>query len=128
MILVSNSNGSNILLNKNNMTIGRSSFCDVVLKESYVSWNHLRIFKKKNKTYLREMGSLNGIYVNGQQVFKQTIVKSGDTISIGDADASSVISFTVSSTRAFASAKHTKRLLQQNTHKRRINFSWFEDM
>jgi hypothetical protein len=64
------------------VVIGRSSDLDVVLMEDMVSRRHAFLNVKGDKIHLRDNGSTNGTFVNGEKV-SQAVVNKGDRILIG---------------------------------------------
>jgi hypothetical protein len=64
--------------------IGRSRDCDVVLEDSNVSRNHARIaFSGEGAWTLEDLGSTNGVLVNGQRVKGLQQIASGDRVDLG---------------------------------------------
>jgi hypothetical protein len=59
--------------------IGRGSECDLVLDEPNMSRKHAQIENTPEGLFLRDIGSANGTYVNGNQV-RDTVLKPGDQI------------------------------------------------
>jgi predicted component of type VI protein secretion system len=68
------------------MVIGRAPDCDYVLNLPMVSRRHARVFRADDRTWLEDLGSLNGTYLNGQPVKRKTEVVSGDSIHLGTCD------------------------------------------
>ena len=66
-----------------NAVIGRNKNCDIVLKESYISAQHVRIWYEKKEWYLEDLGSRNGTSVNGQRIKRRVILDPQDEISVG---------------------------------------------
>lgn len=65
--------------------IGRQSDCDVSLTLSRkVSRRHCCIAQVDEQIVARDLGSTNGIYVNGERVKRQCRVNLGDELMIGD--------------------------------------------
>ncbi len=64
------------------ITIGRID-CDIVLDNPQVSRFHAQIDRTPNGVILRDMGSTNGTFVNGQRVVSPVILNVGDVIQIG---------------------------------------------
>ena len=62
-------------------SIGRSADCNIVLDSVEVSRHHAVIQQSGGKTWLRDLGSRNGTYVNGKPV-SQTAIQEGDLIQI----------------------------------------------
>ncbi len=67
------------------ITIGRSSDNDVVIDNKLASRHHAVIQKIKDDYYIKDLGSTNGTFLNGETIPKDKYVKLGhqDTISIG---------------------------------------------
>ena len=75
--------GSTFLLDRDATTVGRSTDGDVFLDDVTVSRKHA-IFERRagGAWFVRDVGSLNGTYVNGEQV-DETKLASGDEVQIG---------------------------------------------
>jgi pSer/pThr/pTyr-binding forkhead associated (FHA) protein len=75
--------GSTFLLDRDATTVGRSTEGDVFLDDVTVSRKHA-IFERRTDGawFVRDVGSLNGTYVNGEQV-DETKLASGDEVQIG---------------------------------------------
>ncbi len=67
------------------LTVGRSDTRDVVLPDPAGSRHHCSIFLQQRVHVLRDMGSANGVYVNGQRVDECTL-NDGDVITIGNTE------------------------------------------
>jgi pSer/pThr/pTyr-binding forkhead associated (FHA) protein len=63
--------------------IGRADNCHVVLKDSYVSQAHARIFSRGNSVMLEDLGSTNGTYLNRRKVSAPVELQRGDKVKIG---------------------------------------------
>ncbi|MBK9654817.1 MAG: FHA domain-containing protein [Rhodanobacteraceae bacterium] len=59
--------------------IGRGSDCDLVLNESEMSRRHALIENTQEGLFLRDLGSVNGTFVNGTSV-RDTVLKPGDQL------------------------------------------------
>jgi ABC-type multidrug transport system ATPase subunit len=65
--------------NKSEITVGRSSTCDVVLDYSFISREHATIRRRDNDTFLiTDLGSLNGTFVNGKKIKKAEFNREDD--------------------------------------------------
>ncbi len=64
------------------LRIGRAEGNDIVLLNDTISRNHAKIVRKEGKVILKDLGSQNGIVVNGKKV-KEKNLKDGDEIEIG---------------------------------------------
>ena len=67
------------------ITIGRETSNDVVIDNKLASRHHAIIQKIKDDYFLKDMGSTNGTFLNGEKVPADKYVKLGhnDTITIG---------------------------------------------
>ncbi len=67
--------------------IGRSRECDVVLSDANVSRRHAEVRPAAAGTWLiSDLGSTNGVRVNGRQIAGQEALTTGDRIALGTAD------------------------------------------
>ncbi len=73
-----------ISFDQGNYTIGRVDGNDVVLSSNSVSRTHARIFVSNNKCYIDDLGSANGVYVDGVQIKERTEIRNGSKIRIGE--------------------------------------------
>lgn len=64
-------------------TIGRGEKCDVVLEDDRSSTKHCKIFLDHNRTYLVDVGSKNGTYVNDKKIEEAERIYLRDKILIG---------------------------------------------
>lgn len=78
--------GRLVRLEKRSMTIGRDRACDITLNASTVSRSHARIFTDGSSWYLEDLGSVNGMSVNGAQLASHETVKLYNNYSIVFAD------------------------------------------
>lgn len=67
---------------KENMSIGRSSSNDIVLKAPKVSRQHAAINMYNDQFIIIDLKSSNGVYVNGSKI-DECILKLGDEVSVG---------------------------------------------
>lgn len=63
-------------------TIGRSPRNDICIAEASISRQHAEVFLSARGYSIRDLGSNNGVFVNGQKVLKQ-LLASGDVIELG---------------------------------------------
>ena len=64
--------------------VGRSSSCDVVLNDADVSRQHARIsFEEGSGWVIEDLGSTNGVVVNGGRVDGRLRLSIGDQITLG---------------------------------------------
>ena len=73
---------NSISLTAGTISIGRAKNNDVRIQDSTVSSHHAKIVTFYNASYIEDLGSTNGTFVNGKRVTKHTL-NSGDVISLG---------------------------------------------
>jgi pSer/pThr/pTyr-binding forkhead associated (FHA) protein len=75
--------GSTFLLDADATSVGRSTDSDVFLDDITVSRKHATFERRpRAEWFVRDAGSLNGTYVNGEQV-DETKLANGDQVQIG---------------------------------------------
>jgi pSer/pThr/pTyr-binding forkhead associated (FHA) protein len=74
--------GQEWVLDRELMTIGRGSDCDILLPERAVSRHHARIERRNQGYFLLDLGSKNGTHVNGQEVKEPYLLQDGDEIQV----------------------------------------------
>ena len=83
--LVSVSSGKSIKLDKPVVLIGRNPDCDVVLTKSRkVSRAHCLVACVNNHIVVRDLGSTNGVWINGQRVERESRLRLGDELAVAD--------------------------------------------
>ncbi len=66
------------------VTVGRGGGCQIVLPDdTFVSQVHARLFQRDGRTYVEDLGSRNGTYVNGKRIEGATRLRRGDRIQFG---------------------------------------------
>lgn len=81
--LVSLGEGPNILLDKPILLIGRHQECDIQIPSRKISRRHCCIAQVNDHLVIRDLGSTNGLRVNGVRVNEGSL-KSGDELVIGN--------------------------------------------
>ena len=77
--------GRRIPIKKTVVFIGRHPDCDVVLTKSLkVSRRHCCLALVDDKLFVRDLGSTNGIQVNGKRVKREEQLRLGDELIVGD--------------------------------------------
>jgi len=72
-------------LEKTIILVGRQSDCDVALARSKkVSRRHCCIAQVNSQFLIRDLGSTNGVFVNGTRITRETPIRMGDDVTIGD--------------------------------------------
>jgi pSer/pThr/pTyr-binding forkhead associated (FHA) protein len=74
--------GSTFLLDADSSSVGRSTDSAVFLDDITVSRKHATFERRRDEWFVRDAGSLNGTYVNGEQV-DETKLAGGDLVQIG---------------------------------------------
>jgi pSer/pThr/pTyr-binding forkhead associated (FHA) protein len=69
-------------LDKETLTIGRKSTNDIHIENLAVSGNHARILTILNDSFIEDLNSTNGTYVNGDKITKHAL-QNGEVIVIG---------------------------------------------
>ncbi|MEM7482245.1 MAG: SpoIIE family protein phosphatase [Acidobacteriota bacterium] len=65
------------------LTLGRSASCDVVLRDPYLSRRHTRLRRQDEEILVEDLGSRNGTHLNGRQITEPTPVGPGDVVRLG---------------------------------------------
>ena len=60
--------GKNLKIEKEELTLGRSMDVDVLLDNEGVSRRHARIYREGEHYWLEDLGSTNGVFVNGEKL------------------------------------------------------------
>ena len=68
------------------ITIGRQDGNTIRLTERNVSRRHARLVKDNGSVLIEDLGSYNGVRVNGEKIAGPTKIKEGDLVEIGDYD------------------------------------------
>jgi hypothetical protein len=76
--------GANGLLASGQITLGRSSSCQLVFDDDTVSRRHAALVLKHGAWHVVDLGSSNGTYVNGRRVIEAE-VRPGDELTLGGA-------------------------------------------
>ena len=71
-----------IPLSKERITIGRKPHNDLQIDNLAISGEHAVVITILNDSFLEDLGSTNGTFVNGQAV-KKHFLQNGDTIELG---------------------------------------------
>jgi hypothetical protein len=74
--------GEHFVPKQDNTTIGRSPDCDIFLDDVTVSRRHAEVARSDEGVTVKDLGSLNGSYVNGERVDERTL-STGDEVQIG---------------------------------------------
>jgi pSer/pThr/pTyr-binding forkhead associated (FHA) protein len=74
--------GSRFLLDRDATTVGRHPDSDIFLDDVTVSRRHAEVLREEGGVRVRDLGSLNGSYVNGDRVEERALT-TGDEVQIG---------------------------------------------
>jgi hypothetical protein len=67
------------------LSVGRAPGCAVVLEnDTFVSQVHARLFRRGRETYVEDLGSTNGTFVNGERISEVTRLRRGDRVQFGN--------------------------------------------
>jgi adenylate cyclase len=65
------------------MTIGRRESCDIRLQFQNISGTHCELALKNGVWYVRDLGSTNGVKVNGERTLRRAL-RPGDEVSVAN--------------------------------------------
>jgi hypothetical protein len=67
------------------VSVGRAGGCAVVLDDdTFVSQVHARLYRRGRETYVEDLGSTNGTFVNGERITEVTRLRRGDRVQFGN--------------------------------------------
>lgn len=75
--------GRSIAIKRSKLLIGRSEECDVRPLSEEVSRRHCAVHVGPAETWVEDLGSRNGTFVNGAKITEKLRVKDGDIIRVG---------------------------------------------
>ncbi|HSP33988.1 MAG TPA: FHA domain-containing protein, partial [Thermoanaerobaculia bacterium] len=73
-------------LRGDSVSIGRASECTIPIRDRYLSRKHAEILAAGPNWVLKDLGSVNGTYLNGARVQKDMVLNTGDRIRLGDTE------------------------------------------
>jgi adenylate cyclase len=82
-ILLATPEGQQIVELREQNSLGRHPGNTIQLLDKIVSKEHCTIEKRGTEYVLRDLGSLNGTYINGERVNGEQVLKHGDDIALG---------------------------------------------
>jgi len=77
--------GKNYVLDAEEFTIGRDVKNNIILDIDNVSRRHAIIRTRQGRSYVQDLGSTNGTYLNDQEVLEEAALRSGDLVKVGGA-------------------------------------------
>lgn len=75
--------GKRLVVGAGGATIGRSRSCDIVLDDANVSRRHAEVRPRGGGWLVADLGSTNGVAVNGARIDRPHTLKPGDRIELG---------------------------------------------
>ncbi len=75
--------GKKYILDEEEFTIGRDVKNNIVVDLDNVSRRHAKIITRAGKSYVVDLGSTNGTYLNDAEVLEETPLRSGDYVKVG---------------------------------------------
>ena len=75
--------GKRLVVGAGGATIGRSRSCDVVLDDANVSRQHAEVRPRGGGWFVADLGSTNGVAVNGARIEQAHALRPGDRIELG---------------------------------------------
>ena len=79
--LVALDEGTDIPLDRSMVVVGRHPLCDIRLDSLRISRHHCCMTQDKDEVVVRDLGSTNGIRINGERVERGRL-RTGDELSI----------------------------------------------
>ena len=83
LVLKSKSVDAPIILNGSKTTIGRLPENTVPILDGSISQHHCEIFSRNNEVVVKDLGSTNGTFINGQRIVEGTL-KADQTLRVGN--------------------------------------------
>lgn len=68
------------------VSLGRGNENKIIIKDPYISKNHLKIVEDEGNYYLEDLNSANGTYLNGDKIMDVVELKNGDRIRVGQVE------------------------------------------
>lgn len=69
-------------LEADEITLGRDQSCHISLPSRWISRVHARLRRQGNQYILEDANSKNGLYVNGQRIYKPHVLMDGDKLQL----------------------------------------------
>ena len=66
------------------LIVGRRDDCGIVLSDRNISRRHARITRRDGRTFIADLCSFNGVFVNGERIGDPTVMSHGDVLHLGD--------------------------------------------
>lgn len=78
--------GTSCELTAERTTVGRMEDNNFPIAEPSVSSHHCEILRKENEVVVKDLGSTNGTFINGDPVTKDTVLRPGQTLRLGSVE------------------------------------------
>src|SRR6476660_3566207 len=75
--------GKKYILDEEEFTIGRDVKNNIVVDLDNVSRRHAKIVTRMGKSFVSDLGSTNGTYLNDAEVLEETPLRTGDLVKVG---------------------------------------------
>jgi hypothetical protein len=75
--------GQSLPLADSPLTAGRGPGNDLVLSDDAISWHHAQLWLEGGRPWIRDLGSRNGTFVNGNRINGSMRMADGDAIKLG---------------------------------------------
>ena len=75
-------------LGQGSLLLGRLLECDINMEDTLVSRMHARISVQADRVVLEDLHSTNGVYVNGERIAHEAVLREGDRVLIGTTELS----------------------------------------
>jgi len=75
--LVISADGKGYRIEKDEIVIGRSKECDIVIDDPRASRRHARIFRRDDYLWIEDLESRNGVELNGDKLLQAHVLKDG---------------------------------------------------
>jgi len=83
LILTGKHKGKTLVLPDNGLTIGRDPGADLRINSVEVSRLHCQLLLRDDTVILKDLGSRNGTFLNGEAIFSEAEMHPGDTLHVG---------------------------------------------
>lgn len=83
VVLAGAKQGTEIPLKRSKFVIGRASDCTLRAGSEAISRHHCAILRGEAGLSIRDLGSRNGTYVNGEKIEAEVTLKGGDMVRVG---------------------------------------------
>jgi pSer/pThr/pTyr-binding forkhead associated (FHA) protein len=78
--------GNSLELRTGAVVVGRSSSCHIVLDDGLVSRRHAQFVIGHKTVLIEDLGSVNGVYLNGERIAGPKNLRDGDRVQVGKQD------------------------------------------